>query len=313
MSKSDNPGAALPQVSDLRALLALAADGTVSQAARRLGMTQSGLSYALERMRERFGDPLFVRVGNRMAPTPLAIELQEPAARVLRILETEIAEVRRFDPLTTQREFRVAVNEIGAMTLVPRLVKRLSSTAPGARLSPVNLASSALLAALVSGDVDIAAGHFPDMGDTLLQQLLFHRDYVCVARAGHAFIGEALSLAEFAAAPQVCTPGIPATMAWLASQLRRKGLRMNTAMVCHHVAAIPFIVSSSDLIAIVPAELLDLFGPITRLKAVRLPLIIPAIDIRQYWHPRLAADPAIGFLREQIFQLDHRGAAGAPM
>ncbi len=309
MSRSDNPADALPQVSDLRALLALAADGTVSQAARRLGMTQSGLSYALERMRERFGDPLFVRVGNRMAPTPLAIELQEPAARVLRILQTEIAEVRRFEPLTTQREFRVAVNEIGAMTLVPRLVKRLHATAPGARISPVNLASSALLAALVSGDVDIAAGHFPDMGDTLLQQLLFHRDYVCVARAGHSSIGDALSLEEFAAAPQVATPGIRATMAWLEAQLRRKGLRMNTAMVCHHVAAIPFIVSSSDLIAVVPAELLNLFGPITRLKPVRLPLKIPAIDIRQYWHPRLAADPAIGFLRAQIFGLDHRGKA----
>lgn len=89
-------------------------------------------------MRKRFGDPLFVRVGNRMAPTPLAMELQEPAARVLRILETEIAEIRRFDPLAMQRDFRVAVNEIGAMTLIPRLVKRLSVTAPGARLSPVN-------------------------------------------------------------------------------------------------------------------------------------------------------------------------------
>ena len=306
MSKTDNPRDLLPQVSDLQALRALATDGTVSQAARCLGITQSGLSYALERMRKRFGDPLFVRVGNRMAPTPLAMELQDPAARVLRILETEIAEIRRFDPLTTQREFRVAVNEIGAMTLIPRLVKRLSVTAPGARLNPVNLAPSALLAAMVSGDVDIAAGHFPEMAGTLLQQLLFHRDYVCVARADHARIGDALSLEEFAAAPQVMTPGVPTTMAWLEAQLRGKGLRMNTAMVCQYVAAIPFIVSSSDLIAIIPAEVQGLFGSATRLKAVRLPLKIPAIDIRQYWHPRLAADPAIGFLREQIFQLDHQ-------
>lgn len=309
MSKTDNPRDVLPQISDLQALRALASDGTVSQAARRLGITQSGLSYTLERMRKRFGDPLFVRVGNRMAPTPLAVELQEPAARVLRILETEIAEIRRFDPLTTQRDFRIAVNEIGAMTLIPRLVKRLSVTAPGARLSPVNLAPSALLAALVSGDVDIAAGHFPEMADTLLQQKLFHRDYVCVARADHALIGDALSLKEFAAAPQVATPGVPTTMAWLEAQLRRKGLRMNTAMVCQHVAAIPFIVSSSDLIAILPAEVLDLFGSATHMKAVHLPLKIPAIDIRQYWHPRLAADPAIWFLREQLFELGYQAKA----
>ena len=256
-------------------------------------------------MRKRFGDPLFVRVGNRMAPTPLAMELQEPAARVLRILETEIAEIRRFDPLATQCDFRVAVDEIGAMTLIPRLVKHLSVTAPRARLSPVNPAPAALLAALVSGDVDIAAGHFPEMADTLLQQQLFHRHYVCVARADHAPMGDTLSLEEFAAAPQVATPGVPTTTAWLEAQLRRKGLCMNTAMVCQHVAAIPFIVSSSDLIAILPAEVVDLFGSPTRLKAVRLPLKIPTIAIRQYWHPRLAADPAIAFLRDQIFQRDH--------
>ena len=136
MCKTDIPRDVFPQVSDLQALRALATDGTFSQAARRLGITQSGLSYTLGRMRKRFGDPPFVRVGNRMAPIPLAMELQEPAARVLRILETEIAEIRRFDPLARQRDFRVAVNEIGAMTLIPRLVKRLSVTAPGARLSP---------------------------------------------------------------------------------------------------------------------------------------------------------------------------------
>ena len=251
-------------------------------------------------------------VAERLAQqSPFGLDYPPNVVFATRMGGWELARFTNAMHCSPRRDFRVAVNEIGAMTLIPRLVKRLSVTAPGARLNPVNLAPSALLAAMVSGDIDIAAGHFPEMADTLLQQLLFYRDYVCVARADHARIGDSLSLEEFAAAPQVTTPGVPTTMAWLEAQLRRKGLRMNTAMVCQYVAAIPFIVSSSDLIAIIPAEVQGLFGSATRLKAVRLPLRIPAIDIRQYWHPRLAADPAIGFLREQIFQLDHQRRLGS--
>lgn len=94
----NNPDNQDPQIADLRAVLALIEDGTVTRAARRLGLTQSALSYHLDRMRKRFADPLFVRVGNRMAPTPFAQGLAEPAARVLRIVETEIAGLARFDP-----------------------------------------------------------------------------------------------------------------------------------------------------------------------------------------------------------------------
>jgi len=78
---------------------------------------------------------------------------------------------------------------------------------------------------------------------------------------------------------------------------------MNITMVCQHLSAIPFIVSASDLIAIVPVELLNLFQPITRLKTVRLPFEIPPVDIHQYWHPRTVSDPAAQFLRELIFSV----------
>src|SRR5689334_19835825 len=108
-----------PQIADLKAVLALLQDSTVTRAAQRLGVSQSALSYQLERMRKRFADPLFVRVGNRMAPTPMAQRLAAPATRVLRIVESEIAALASFDPLTTKREYRIGVNEIGAMTLIP--------------------------------------------------------------------------------------------------------------------------------------------------------------------------------------------------
>ena len=117
-----------------------------------------------------------------------------------------------------------------------------------------------------------------------------------------------MTLAEFSNAPQIQTPTVPATRDWLDSQLRRQGLRANVQMTTRHVAAIPFIVAASDQVAVIPRELYELFAPIAAIKSVDLPIEIPAIEIHQYWHPRLASDRAVKFLRETV----HAAAREAP-
>lgn len=289
-----------PQVADLRAALALLQERTVTRAAQRLGLTQSALSYQLERMRKRFGDPLFVRVGNRMSPTPLAVALAEPAERALRILENEIATLARFDPATTTREFRIGVNEIGAITMVPRLVRRLGAEAPSARLVPVQADPDTMTGALGSGAMDVAAGHFPNSSGGLLQQLLYRRSYVCVARRDHPGIGASMSMRELGLAPQVHTAAVPTMRAWVDAQLRKRGLESGPRMMTQHVSAMPFIVAASDYVALIPREVFDLFAPIAPLRMVKLPIPIPSVTIHQYWHPRVAGDPAVKFFREQV-------------
>jgi DNA-binding transcriptional LysR family regulator len=290
----------VPQIADLKAVLALLQDSTVTRAAQRLGITQSALSYQLERMRKRFADPLFVRVGNRMAPTPLAQGLAEPAARVLRILESEIAALATFDPRTTKREFRIGVNEIGAMTLIPRLVHRMALVAPGARLSPVQVDPNTMTGALESGDIDIVAGHFPKSSGGLLQQLLYKRDYVCVVRRNHPWIGASMTMREFGLAPQVHSSTVTTILEWIDAQLRKRSLDQGVRMLTQHVASIPFIVAAGDHVAVIPREVFDLFAPIAPLKIVRLPVPPPAVAIHQYWHPRVSSDPALRFFREQV-------------
>lgn len=290
-----------PQFADLKAVLTLLQDGTVTRAAQRLGLTQSALSYQLDRMRKRFADPLFVRVGNRMAPTPFAQRLAEPAARVMRIIETEIAGLATFDAATTEREFRIGLNEIGAITLLPKLVRRMARMAPRARLTPMHVDMDLMTGALESGAMDIAAGHFPQPHNLLLQQLLYRRDYVCVARRDHPRIGASMTLREFSRTPQVQTPGVRVTQAWLDAQLRRRALKGTVQMSTTHVAAIPFIVAASDHVAVIPREVYELFAPIAAIKTVKLPMAIPAIEIHQYWHPRVAGDPAVKFLRELVY------------
>ena len=300
MNKFDNQE---PELADLKAVMALMEHGTVTRAAQTLGTSQSALSYQLDRMRKRFGDALFVRIGNRMAATPFTQRLAEPAARVLRIMETEIGGLQSFDAATTTREFRVGMNELGAITLVPRLVKRLAELAPHAALSPVQLGPENLSAALESGQLDMAVGFFSTSDPGLFQQRLYQRDYVCIARKDHPEVGATLSWQAFSLARKVHTGAIPVTTAWLETQLRKASFAPSVTMSIQHIAAIPFIVSASDMVAIVPRELYELLSPIVALKIVRLPKPIPAITIRQYWHPRIASDPSVKFLRELVYEV----------
>ena len=300
MNRFDNQE---PELADLKAVMALMEHGTVTRAAQTLGTSQSALSYQLDRMRKRFGDALFVRIGNRMAATPFTQRLAEPAARVLRIMETEIGGLQSFDAATTTREFRVGMNELGAITLVPRLVKRLAELAPHAALSPVQLGPENLSAALESGQLDMAVGFFSTSDPGLFQQRLYQRDYVCIARKDHPEVGATLSWQAFSLARKVHTGAIPVTTAWLETQLRKASFAPSVTMSIQHIAAIPFIVSASDMVAIVPRELYELLSPIVALKIVRLPKPIPAITIRQYWHPRIASDPSVKFLRELVYEV----------
>lgn len=302
MKKSDREATDL-QLSDLRALLALIECGTVTQAAVQLGLSQSVLSYKLERMRRLFADPLFVRVGNRMAATPLVERLVEPARQVLRIVETDIRTQAPFDPATTERVFHIGVNEIGSFALVPRLMQALAKVAPRARLSQLQVEPAQLAAALESGAMDLAAGHVAQPDQNLVRRLLYQRDYVCIVANDHPRIRRSVSFAQLAAERHLMSPGIPFTNGWLAQQMADAGYPLESPMQTQHLAAIPFIVAASAVVAIVPQEVFALFRPIAPVKAVQLPVQIPPIEIHQYWHPRMAGDPANQFFRDFVYRV----------
>jgi len=92
---------------------AILAHHTITRAAEALGTSQSALSHALIRLRKKFNDPLFVRVGAAMRPTPLVVGLSEPLRRTMSIVRNEILGAARFDPSATSRQFKLCVNEVG--------------------------------------------------------------------------------------------------------------------------------------------------------------------------------------------------------
>lgn len=288
-------------LNDLRIVLTVLREGSVSGAARRLRLTQSGLSYQLARMRRRFADDLFVRSGNRMAPTPFARRLADPAERVLKIVDSEIAASECFDPAHSERELRIGVSEIGAITFMPRLVKRMAALAPQVRVCPIPLDVTRMASALEAGEMDLAVGHVTRPPVGLKRQLLYRRDYVCIARRDHPKISEAMTLREFGRLPQVQSPSIAAARTGLIGSTQRGHVPMTVPMSAQQLAAIPFIVAGSDHVSMVPREIFQLFSPIAAIREVRLTSALPVLDIHQYWHPCFHQDAALSYFREVVF------------
>jgi len=291
-----------PEIRELQSIVAVYQTGSFTKAALALGTNQSTLSYLIERLRQRLDDPLFVRVGNRMEPTPYAERLVRSAQSILDVVSAEFQGIEQFNPYTSRREFRIVLTEVGAITLLPKIVKRLNQDAPHASLAPLHARSLDLEATLSDGRADIAVGTYNELkgNQNLFQQLLLIRDYVLIVREDHPAVGDAISLEALAAAPQVANAVASDSYRWMEDHLASQGLGLNVALTLEHAVAIPMLVGASDFIALVSRELYDIFRLAARVREVRLPFELPQAHIRQHWHPRVHHDPAVTFLRKLV-------------
>lgn len=280
----------------LRALDALLRERQVTRAARRLGLTQSAMSHALQRLRDLFGDPLFVRSPRGIVPTPRALQLGEALARVLTELArlTEPPEV--FNPARLQRRFCLVSSDYADVVLLPALLRRLSLQAPACDLEVRPFVAPDLEEALEDGRVDLAIGVFPKMSACVMQQRLFSDEFVCLLREGHPAQSGPLTPARFAALAhlQIAPRGAPGGP--VDDELARLGLTRRVALRIGSFLTGPQLVAQSDLVLTAPERLVrSLSQP--GLRTLRPPLKLPTIHIYQIWHERRQQDPAHAWLR----------------
>ena len=275
--------------------------GTITKAAEHLGVSQSALSHTLVRLRAHFGDPLFVRSGGVMKPTPLVAGVMEPLSRSLAIIRGEILGARRFDPKTSQRTFKVCVSEVGAFLLVPRLLKLLSKRAPSASLAPLDVPRADIPAALESGAVDLAIGHYPELKASLFQQNLFVRSYSGIVAKSHPTVGARMTARQFQQIPIVrCTTTV-AINEWLDRHFAKSGPAPATALQTPYLMALATIVGATHWMAFVPDELLEPMQRLASIRAVEVPVPVPRLAVKQYWHRRYKDDEANRFLRALVY------------
>jgi DNA-binding transcriptional LysR family regulator len=277
---------------------------SVSAAARSLGMSQPAASFALQRLRKLFGDPLFVRTARGIHPTPYAEGMRVPLEDILERIRADLLQQPTFDPRSAERSVTFNMQDIGELVFLPRILDRLTATAPGIHVRAVNLPPTAIEAALQSGDVDLAVGHFPDLeGTALYQQRLFTHSFICLVRSDHPDIGAEMTRRQFLEGKHAVVHPSGQMNDSLEAELATLGLTRQVSVRMEHFLAVPTILSRSDLICTVPYAIGDSLAKLADIKLVRPPFKAKPRIVRQHWHARFHHDAANRWLRSVIAEL----------
>src|SRR3546814_739824 len=163
---------------------------SVSAAANELDIAQPTASHSLARLRRVLDDPLLVRAGGGMEPTPRALAIAPTIAQLLE-LKRELADTGGdFAPSRLDREFVIAGSDVGQLIVLTSLYDAVRDEAPGARFRALTLGGEEMASALQTGHVDLAFGAYPTLLSGINEQTLYEERYYCFARPGHPFLAE---------------------------------------------------------------------------------------------------------------------------
>lgn len=294
----------------LVAFEALLAERNVTRAAARVRRSQPALSAALGRLREALGDPLFVRTRSGVTPTPRALELQEPVRQALGTLRDALEPQRPFDPTTAKHTFLVAASDHAQLLFVPALAGRLGRW-PGLTIRVLPLPERFPMDALERGELDLVVGVF-DVAPSdraprgLMRQVLAEERLCVVGRRGHPALRRP-DFARLAKLPQLNVSPRGGTTSVF--EARRLAPERNVLLFVPHYLTVPFALTGSDLLAVLPERVTRTFAE--RFELQWFPLErAPRLPVRQLWHPRAQHVAAHVWLRQQVHALatNARGA-----
>jgi DNA-binding transcriptional LysR family regulator len=272
----------------------------ISAAARRLGLTQSAVSNALARLRRTFGDELFVRTAHGMQPTPLAQQMAEPIGAAMAQVALALSQRSRFDPATSARRFTLAMTDVGEVYFMPVLIERCRTVAPNVEIASLRANGLTLKDDMETGRVDLAIGAFDDVSDALYHRALFRQPFVSMFRKDHPLAQGKVDLERFVAAPHLIVDAAQSPYDRINGLLEKAGVTAGARFRVPHFTAVPYIVSTSELVVTVPQKLAESAASPFGLKWIEPPLALPALQTNVFWHRRFNHDPGIQWLRGLI-------------
>ena len=286
----------------MKIFLAVFEHRSVGLAAAALGMSQSGLSTALARLRSTLGDALFVSTSAGMQPTTRAKELALPMREAVQCIEQRVLRKASFDPAVDEREFRMAASDTAEAMYMPRALDVLTRTAPGVRLRVMSLGQPQMLRALSEGQVDLALGYFPDLiSAEFVRRRIGQHGFACICSADNRELIRDFSLRKYVAARHVLVEAPTRSHGLLETYLQKHAIYRNAALTTPHFMSLPEIIARTRLIATVPDAIADAFAENPRLVRLPLPIRSPVFDAHMHWSKSVNEDPAHRWVRGILF------------
>jgi len=290
-----------PDLNLLVTLDALLAEGGVARAARRLRLSPSAMSRALARLRETTGDPLLVRAGRGLVPTPRATELRGRVGRLVQDAEAVLRPAEKLDLGRLVRTFTLRTGEGFVENFGPPLIARVGEEAPGVRLRFVGKPDKDS-APLREASVDLETGVVGKAtGPEVRAQALFRDRFVGVVRMGHALSQGGITPSRYAAGKHVQVSRRGLDKGPIDEALASVGLEREVVTIVDGFSSALALARASDLIAGVPERHTGNLR--AGMHSFPLPVPTPEITVSLLWHPRLDADPAHRWLRGVVMEI----------
>jgi DNA-binding transcriptional LysR family regulator len=278
----------------------LMAERSVTRAAQRLGRTQSAISHALARLRHQLGDPLLVKIGGGMEPSPFARQLIEDVRPILRSIQRIVAPPAPFDPATSSRVFRVAIADF-APTLLPRVISDVQRQAPGVSVEWLAPTPQTLTAA-ADGQLDIAlVTSSASIPEGVQQQAAGELHSVSFARQDHPAV-RAWSAAAWSKWPHIQVQMGERGKSDVERAANELGLKRSIGASVPNFSQVPALLSRTNLLATMTPLAMD--GAMQRfgLRALESPLPIKPTSFSFLWSFRLANDPGSRWFRTLVME-----------
>jgi DNA-binding transcriptional LysR family regulator len=287
-----------PDLNLLVALDVLLAEGSVARAAQRLRLSPSAMSRTLARLRETTGDPLLVRAGRGLVPTPRALELRERVGQLVQDAEAALRPAEALNLQRLVRTFTLRISDGFVENFGPDLIARVSVEAPGVRLRFVQKPDKDS-ASLRDGTVDLDTGVVEGTaGPEVRAQGLFRDRFIGVVRTGHALGQGEITPSRYAAGRHIFVSRRGLDKGPIDERLSALGLEREIVTIVGGFAAALALARASDLIASVPERHTGNLR--AGMHSFPLPVPMPEITVSLLWHPRLDADPAHRWLRGHV-------------
>jgi DNA-binding transcriptional LysR family regulator len=285
-----------PDLNLLITLNVLLTEGSVARAAKRLRLSPSAMSRALARLRATTGDPLLVRAGRGLVPTPRALELRERVSQLVPDAQALLSPAETLDLNRLARTFTLRTSDGFVENFGPALVARVGKEAPGVRLRFIQKTDkdSALLR---EGSVDLETGV---VGETTSPEVrtraLFRDRFIGVVRTAHPLSRGKITLSRYASGKHILVSRQDVAGGLVDGALKRLGLEREIVAIVGGFSAALALARGSDLIATVPERHTGNLR--TGMYGFSLPLPTPEITVSMLWHPRMDGEPAHRWLRE---------------
>lgn len=284
-----------PDLNLLITLDVLLAEGSVARAARRLHLSPSAMSRALARLRETTGDPLLVRAGRGLVPTPRALELRERVGRLVQDAESVLRPAEKLNLKQLVRTFTMRTSEGFVENFGAGLIARVGEEAPGVRLCFVQKPDKESTP-LRDGTVDLETGVVGEAtGPEVRAQALFRDRFIGVVRKGHPLSRGEITLSRYVAGRHICVSRRGLDRGPIDDALKPFGLQREIVTIVGGFSTALALARASDLIATVPERHTGNLR--AGMHSFPLPVSTPEITVSLLWHPRLDADPAHRWIR----------------